>query len=342
MTPSEPNADRRVMITGASGFIGSRLVDRLVGAGQSVTIVLADWVPDSHLIRESSLLSSVNVRVGRVEDFGFLQQVIARDRIDTVYHLAAVATEGAAFGDPLAAFETNIRGTYNLLEACRRSDGQVERVVVASSDKAYGEAAQLPYVETMAMNGRNPYDVSKSCADLLARAYAGSYGLPAAVGRYGNVFGPGDLDYSRLIPGTIRRLHNDEAPLVKKPADGEFARDYLYIEDAVDSYLAMSDGLDARVAVGQAYNFAMGVPRSPLHVVNELRRLMGKEHLAPHIVEPRHGEILHQHISIDKARRQLGWAPKWSLADGLIESVGWYSRHLAGGVAGFDRLASGI
>ena len=243
-----------------------------------------------------------------------------------------------AVGIAAAGFEFDLGLRRHLLRVAGVRLGSA----VASSDKAYGDVAQLPYVETMPMNGQNPYDVSKSCADLLARAYASSYGVLAVVGRYGNVSGPGDLDYSRLIPGTIRRLHNDEAPLVKKPVDGEFARDYLYIEDAVDSYLAMSDGLDAGVAVGQAYNFAMGVPRSPLHIVNELRRLMGKEYLAPNIVEPRHDEILHQHISIDKAREQLGWSPRWSFADGLIESVGWYTRHLADDLAALDRLAGGI
>ncbi len=320
----------RSLVTGASGFVGSRLVARLVAAGEPVTVLLAEREPDSELIR-SGLIDRVSVCEGRLEDFALIERTVREGGFETVYHLAAVAQQDAAFADPLRAFEANIRGTYHLLEACRRAGGSVKRVLVASSDKAYGEGGQLPYLESMAMNGLNPYDVSKSCADLLARSYHQSYGLPVAVGRYGNTFGPGDRNLSRLIPGTVRRLLARQSPVIKRPGGRDFTRDFLYIEDSVESYFAMAAGLDRGVAGGEAYNFAMGASYSTTYIVERIQRLMAAENLEPQVIEPPHPEIMHQQVSNTKAREQLGWAPRWTLEDGLVPTVAWYTEFLARG-----------
>ena len=318
----------RSLVTGASGFVGSRLVARLAAAGAAVTVLLAEWEPDSELIR-SGVIDRVEVCKGRLEDFELIERTVRLGGFETVYHLAAVAQQDAAFADPLRAFEANIRGTYHVLEACRRAAGSVKRVLVASSDKAYGDGARLPYDESMAMNGLNPYDVSKSCADLLARSYHASYGVPVAVGRYGNTFGPGDRNFSRLIPGTVRRLLAGQSPVIKRPGGQDFSRDFLYIEDSVESYFAMAAGIDRGVAGGEAYNFAMGVSYSPTRIVEQLQRLMGAEHLVPQVIEPPHEEILHQQVSNTKARDRLGWAPRWTMEDGLAATVAWYTDLLA-------------
>jgi CDP-glucose 4,6-dehydratase len=321
-------ARRRALVTGASGFVGAHLVKRLLDEGTEVVTLLADWHPDSMLVA-TKLIDHIRVHVGGVEDFDLLNKVVRAEGIDTVFHLAATAVEGAAFAHPLRAFEVNIRGTYNLLEACRANLDQVARVVVASSDKAYGDVPQLPYTEDMPMAGKHPYDVSKSCADLISRCYHISFGLPVAVGRFGNIFGPGDLNYSRLVPGTIRRLLGGERPVVRVAAAGEFSRDFLYVADAVDAYLAMCDGLDSGVAAGEAFNFSLGCSLSPLWVVQEIQRLMDRQDLEPEFELQGRGEVVQQQIANDKAVHLLGWIPKRVLVDGLLETIAWYYERLA-------------
>lgn len=318
---------RRVLITGATGFVGSALAAHCVERGDHTAVLVSDWNRNSNLIR-TGLLDKAEVCIGHLDDYDRLASIIKAAGVDTVYHLAAIAQEGIALRDPWRMFEANVRGTYNLLEACRRTDGQVQRVAVASSDKAYGPVDTLPYTEDMPMNGQNPYDVSKSCTDLIARSYWHTYQLPVAVGRYANIFGPGDLNYSRLIPGSIRRMTNGEPAVIRRPVTGEFRRDFLYIDDAVNSYLAMSDGLDNGAARGHAYNFAMGVSYTPHDIVTELRHLMGTQHLKPQIADQLVGEIPQQHVAIDKAARELGWKPEWTLPEGLSASVDWYTHHL--------------
>lgn len=320
---------RRALVTGASGFVGAHLVARLLGEGTEVVTLLADWKPESLLFR-TGMIDQVRVHVGGVEDFDLVDKVIRGERVDTVFHLAATAVEGVAFERPLGAFEVNIRGTYNLLEACRANANQVARVVVASSDKAYGDVPRLPYTEDMPMAGRHPYDVSKSCADLISRSYHSSFGMPVTIGRFGNIFGAGDVNYSRLVPGTIRRLLDGEAPVVRVATQGEFSRDFLYVADAVDAYLAMSDGLDSGVAEGEGFNFAMGHSLSPERVVRDIQRLMGREEIEPRLEPQGHGEIVNQQIANDKAERLLGWVPRHTLAEGLAETIAWYQEHLAG------------
>jgi CDP-glucose 4,6-dehydratase len=319
----------RILVTGASGFMGSWLAEHLVQRGASVVNLLSQWDPRGRFVR-SGIIHQVENVVGSVEDYCLLERLIAERGVDTVFHLAAISLEGRAFEAPHLALEVNVRGTYNILEACRKNADTVRRVIVASSDKAYGDSPVLPYTEDLPLRGRHPYDVSKSCADLIAHAYAHSYGLPVTIGRFGNIYGGGDLNWSRLIPNTLRRLLAGEPPLVRVPARGDFMRDFLYVRDAVGAYMAMFHGLDDGVARGQAFNFAMGGSWTVLEVVRMLQRLLLREDLEPHVIPAAHGEIFHQQVSAQKARRLLGWAPHYSLEEGLEETAAWYRQYLDG------------
>jgi CDP-glucose 4,6-dehydratase len=312
-----------ILITGASGFVGASLTARLLDAGAEVTTILATWEPHSYFVSSGMIHHTTNV-IGSIEDYDTLQRTILGHKIDTVIHLAAVAVEGKAFQAPRQAFEVNIRGTYNLLEACRLHADLVQRVIVASSDKVYGDSATLPYVEDMALLGRHPYDVSKVCGDVLAQSYAHSYGLPIVIGRFGNIFGGGDVNWSRLIPGTIRLLLMDKPPVLRVHPHGSFRRDFLYIQDTVDAYIAMLEALNDPAIHGHAFNFALGESWSVAEVIQEIRRLLGKEHLVPQIVIATHGEILQQHMAIHKASQLLHWTPRYAFTTGLAETVEWY------------------
>lgn len=325
----EQFSGRSVFVTGASGFMGTWLTRRLVDAGAHVVTLLNHYAPDS-LYVSSGLINRVTNIPGNLTDFAAIEKLIRDYRIDTVLHLAAVAIEGHVFADPLTGFEANIRGTYHILEACRRNADIVRRVVVASSDKAYGDSPILPYTEDMPLLGRNPYDCSKSCADLLAKSYHHSFGLPVAVGRFGNIYGGGDLNFSRLIPGSIRRIRVGESPMIKVPPQGEFMRDFLYVEDAVDSYLAMAVALDRKEVQGEAFNFAMGEHYTPSEVARELLVLMNKPDLPLNIVRQDHSEIFHQHVSSTKARTLIGWKPQHTFRQGLQKTLDWYLNYLNG------------
>ncbi|HOE65580.1 MAG TPA: GDP-mannose 4,6-dehydratase [Candidatus Hydrogenedentes bacterium] len=318
--------DRRVLVTGATGLVGSWLTRALLEQGAYVVALVRDWDPQSELIR-SGLIRRVSVVSGCLEDYSAIERAINDHETDTVFHLAAQAIVGAALRSPLPTFETNIRGSYNLLEACRRLDGIVKRVVVASSDKAYGDSDVLPYTEDMPPRGRHPYDVSKSCTDLLAHTYANTYGLPVVVARCGNIYGGGDLNWSRIVPGTIRCLMRREAPIIR--SDGRFTRDYVYVKDAAAAYLAMAEGLDRAEVRGQAYNFGPEKPLTVLEIVDALRRLMQREDLAPVILNAAKAEIRDQYLCSDKAKRDLGWTPQYSLEDGLRETIAWYTEFLS-------------
>ena len=230
--------DHHILITGASGFVGTALTKHLLDEGAHITTLLAVWEPQSYFVSSGMLYQTQNI-LGSIEDYELVEQVIADQQIDTVIHLAAVAVEGQALHSPRHAFDINIRGTYNLLEACRTHSHLVKRILVASSDKVYGDSPLLPYTEEMALWGRHPYDVSKVCTDVLAQSYASSYRLPVVIGRFGNIFGGGDLHWSRLIPGTIRRLLRNEPPVIRVHPQGHFRRDFLYIKDVVRAYMAL-------------------------------------------------------------------------------------------------------
>ena len=293
----------------------------LLDAGASVTALVRDWDPQSELIR-SRTVERTSVVHGAVEDIAAIERALVEHEIDTVFHLAAQTIVGAARRSPLATFEANIRGTYNVLEAFRRQWDQIARVVVASSDKAYGASDQLPYTESMPPRGRYPYDVSKSCADLIAQSYHETYGLPAAVARCGNIYGGGDLNWSRVVPGTIRSLHFGERPVLR--SDGASTRDYVYVEDAVAAYLRLAERLDQPEIRGEAFNFGPSEPRTVCDVVGALQRLMCREDLAPDIRNAAPGEIRHQYLSAEKAQRMLAWRPRYSFDTGLERSVAWY------------------
>lgn len=243
---------RRVFITGGSGLLGSRLIQQLYGQGADVICLLRDWVPQSELI-SSRLIEKITIVRGDVCDQVLLERVLGEYEIATVFHLAAQTIVGVANRNPISTFETNIQGTWHMMEACRRSPC-IEQIILASSDKAYGDQEVLPYNESTPLQGRHPYDVSKSCADLIAQSYAHTFGLPVAVTRCGNFFGGGDLNWNRIVPGTIRSILNNEAPIIR--SDGSLIRDYIYIADGASAYILLAEKLAGDPSlVGQAFNF---------------------------------------------------------------------------------------
>jgi CDP-glucose 4,6-dehydratase len=314
--------DRPVFITGCTGLVGSWLTKYLLAEGAHVVGLVRDWVPKSNLVLEGNIDRIVLVR-GSVEDYSLIERALNEYEIDTVFHLAAQTIVGIANRNPLSTFETNIKGTWNVLEAVRRVPC-VSRVIVASSDKAYGDQEVLPYTETTPLEGRHPYDVSKSCTDLLSISYHKSYKLPVCVTRCGNFFGGGDLNFNRIVPGTIRSVHNGQRPVIR--SDGKFIRDYIYVEDAALAYAALAEGMDDRSIHGEAFNFSNENQVTVRGIVDEILRLMDAEHLKPIIQNKAKNEIKHQYLSARKARKLLGWKPQFTLEEGLGRTVDWYRR----------------
>jgi CDP-glucose 4,6-dehydratase len=317
-------AQRRVLVTGATGFIGSWLVKELLARGAAVVALVMDDDPQSQFFRDGDSRKTTVVS-GRLEDRTALQRAVNVQETDTVFHLGAQTLVGPAQRAPWETFESNIRGTYNLLEVCRLHSGLVRRVVVASSDKAYGEQSRLPYLESMPLEGRAPYEVSKSCADLLAQSYFRTYRLPVAIARCGNVYGGGDLNWSRIVPGTIRSLLRGERPVLR--SDGTFKRDYVYVKDVVQAYLLLAEQLDRKAVAGESFNFGPNRPLTVLAMVAAISRLL-ESRLKPDIRRSARGEIIHQYLSSRKAARVLGWRPAYALEDGLQETIAWYRRLL--------------
>ena len=318
--------DRPVLVTGATGLLGGWLVEALLARGAHVVGLVRDGVPRSRLVAER-VVDRIDVVRGDVTDYACVERALAEYEIECVFHLAAQAVVGTANRSPLSTFETNVRGTWNVLEACRRQPS-VQRVVVASSDKAYGDQEHLPYDETTPLQGRHPYAVSKSAADLIAQSYWTSFGLRVAITRCGNLFGGGDLNWSRLVPGTIRSVLRDSAPVIR--SSGRLIRDYIYVEDAVDAYLAAADVLAEGDAVaGQGLNISYERPQSVLEMVERILTLMGRPDLSPTILDEATNEIAEQHLDATRARKLLGWAPRVALDEGLARTIAWYRRLLA-------------
>jgi CDP-glucose 4,6-dehydratase len=315
---------KRVLVTGASGLVGSWLVKYLVEAGARVVALVRDRDPQSELFR-GGLESRIAIVNGALESYRDVERALVEHDVDTVFHLGAQTIVGAALRSPLATFEANIRGTYNLLEACRVHGQTVRRVVVASSDKAYGSADRLPYTETMPPAGKFPYDVSKSCADLIAQSYFHSYGLPVAIARCGNIFGGGDLNWSRIVPGTIRSLHRGEAAVIR--SDGTYTRDYVYVTDAVRAYIAIAEALPA--VAGEAFNFGPARPYRAREIVDALRGMMKRGDEEPLVLSEAKAEIRDQFLDSAKAERVLGWKPRYTLEQGLEECIAWYEAYFA-------------
>jgi CDP-glucose 4,6-dehydratase len=320
--------ERVVLVTGASGLVGSWLCRRLLAEGAQVVALVRDWNPQRELIRSGDV-GRCSVVSGRLEDFGTLERALTAFEVDTVFHLGAQAIVGTALRSPLATLETNLMGTANVLEACRLRRDRVARVVVASSDKAYGTAAVLPYTEVMPPLGRAPYDVSKSCTDLLSQAYAATYGLPIAIARCGNIYGGGDLNWSRIVPGTIRSVLEGRAPQLR--SDGTFTRDYLHVDDVVEAYLALADQADREGVRGEAFNFSPEEALSVLDLVSRILEALDRTDLRPVIQDQARGEIRDQYLDASKARRVLGWQPTVPLREGLARTVAWYRGFLGAG-----------
>ena len=313
--------DRTVLVTGCTGLLGSWLTEVLSRYGANVVGLVRDQVPQSRLV-QSGGISRINVVWGEVEDYPLLERIINEYQVQTVFHLAAQTIVGIANASPLSTFETNVRGTWNLLEACRNSSW-VENIVVASSDKAYGEHPQLPYSEDAPLIGRHPYDVSKSCADLIAQAYFSSYQLPVCITRFGNLFGPGDLNFNRLIPGTIRSALRGEAPVIR--SNGKFSRDYIYVEDAADAYTLVAKKMASEPKLaGNAFNFSYEAPLSAVEVVSKILKEMNQGNLKTQILDIAQNEIPHQYLSSKKAREMLDWQPRFHFEQGISRTVPWY------------------
>ncbi|MEE9421521.1 MAG: GDP-mannose 4,6-dehydratase [Gammaproteobacteria bacterium] len=323
--------NHNVFITGASGLLGSSMVEELLGKGANVTCLVRDWVYGSKLL-ESDYLAKCNIVRGELVDYDLLLRAINEYEIDTVFHLGAQTIVGTASRSPLSTFEANIKGTWNILEACRQCSQKIERVLVASSDKAYGSHADLPYTEKTPLVGRFPYDVSKSCTDLISMSYFHTYQTPVAITRCGNLFGAGDLNFNRLIPGTIKSALNNEAPIIR--SDGKFVRDYFYVKDAVDAYLCLAEKMPDQTFTGEDFNFGTETPLSVIQLVDEILQAMGKNELVPEILNQASHEIREQFLDCTKAKTMLGWQPTRTLKDGLTETIVWYKAWLGKNNAG--------
>lgn len=318
--------DRPTLVTGATGLVGSWLVRSLTAARADVVCLMRDWVPQSELAR-TGLLEHVKVVRGDVYDQALLERILGEHEIDTVIHLAAQTIVTIANRNPVSTFETNIRGTWALLEACRRSP-RVKQIVLASSDKAYGDHDQLPYDEETPLQGLHPYDVSKSCADLIAQTYAVTYGLPLAITRCGNFYGGGDLNWNRIVPGTIRSVLRGHRPVIR--SDGLYIRDYFYVEDGAAAYMLLAEQLAERPDLsGQAFNFSNEIQVTVLELVQQILGLMDTS-LKPDVRNEATNEIRHQYLSAAKARRLLNWTPMFSLTTGLKRTIDWYRTFLRG------------
>jgi CDP-glucose 4,6-dehydratase len=312
--------DRPTFITGGTGLVGSWLVKRLIDAGADVVCLVRDWVPQSEMVRKG-WIEQVKVVRGDIRDHEVLERTLGEFEIDTVLHLAAQTIVTIANRNPISTFETNIAGTWNLLEACRRSP-RVKQIVVASSDKAYGDQEVLPYDESTPLQGQHPYDVSKSAADLVAYTYAKSFDLPVAITRCGNFYGGGDLNWNRIIPGTIRSILRGQCPVIR--SDGEYIRDYFYVEDGAAAYMLLAEQLAARPELkGQAFNFSNEIQVSVREIVNRILKAMNSN-LSPEIRNEVSNEIRHQYLSAEKARRELQWRPMFGLDEGLQRTIDWY------------------
>lgn len=317
--------DRPTFVTGGTGLVGSWLIRRLAAAGADVVCLVRDWVPQSELAR-TGLIERVKVVRGDIRDQALLEATLGEYEVDTVIHLAAQTIVGIANRNPVSTFASNIEGTWALLEACRRSP-LVKQIVVASSDKAYGDQEQLPYAEDTPLQGRHPYDVSKSCADLIAQSYATTYDLPVAITRCGNFYGGGDLNWNRIVPGTIRSVVRGERPVIR--SDGNFVRDYFYVEDGAAAYMLLAECLAQRADLhGEAFNFSNELQITVLDLVRRVLALLGSD-LEPEVRNEASHEIRHQYLSAAKARSVLGWSPLFSLDSGLQRTAAWYGEFLA-------------
>jgi CDP-glucose 4,6-dehydratase len=319
---------RSVLVTGSEGFLGSWMVKDLRERGAFVVGLAREHSAGAPRIADSAAQPDVVVR-GSIVDYALLLRTLKEHEIEAVLHLAAQAIAGTAFQNPLPTFDTNIRGTWQLLEACRQAS-TIKRILVASSDKAYGPADGMPYVEETPLLARTPYEVSKSCADMIAQTYHVSYGLPVCITRAANFYGGGDLNFSRIVPGTIRSALSGKAPVLR--SDGTMIRDYIYVRDVTAAYLLLAQAMDDQKHWGKAYNFSLELQLSVLDMTQKILVAVGRSDLKPIILNEAKAEIPVQYLSSARARRELGWKPQFMLDDSLIETVDWYKHYLASAV----------
>jgi len=312
--------NKNIFVTGASGFLGSWLIKELLSFGARITVIIRDYEAHSNFY-QFGFDKKVNIVNGDLINFLLLSRIFNEYEIDTCFHLAAQPLVPTANRSPLSTFESNIRGTWNVLEAARKNPLK-PKVVIASSDKAYGSSNNLPYTENQLLKGDYPYDVSKSCTDILAQSYYKTYKLPVTISRCGNFYGGGDTNWSRIVPGTFKSIIFNENPIIR--SDGKLIRDYFFVKDVVSAYLALGEGMDDESIHGEAFNFGTETPISVIDLVNNMINISGKKNLKPEILGKNHGEILEQYLSSKKAYRVLGWSPKYSLEHGLIQSFEWY------------------
>ncbi len=316
---------RHVFVTGATGLLGSWLTAELLQRGATVICLVRDWIPESAAVSSGTLARCRIVR-GELEDHDLLLRVLNEHEVDSIFHLGAQTIVGTASRSTISTFEANIRGTWSLLEAARLLGNRIERIIVASSDKAYGAHERLPYTEDTPLIGRFPYDVSKSCADLIAQSYFHSFGLPVAITRCGNLYGGGDLNFNRLVPGTIRSAIRGESPVIR--SDGSFVRDYFFVRDAVDAYLQLAERVPGDGFTGEAFNFGTETPMTVLELAERLLSATGRPDLPLTVLGNATNEIPRQYLDCSKARQRMGWQPRHNLAESLAETIAWYRDYL--------------
>jgi CDP-glucose 4,6-dehydratase len=319
--------DKSVLVTGATGLVGSWLINELLKKEARITALILDSDPSSQLMRSGDI-EKISVVNGNLSNYQDVTRAMFTNECSTVIHLGAQTIVGTALLDPLSTFESNIKGSWNVLEAARQSKGLVKAVVVASSDKAYGESDNLPYTEEQALHGDGPYDVSKSCTDLLAQSYGNTYDLPITVARCGNIYGGGDLNWSRIVPGTIRDLVAGRQPVLR--SDGTFVRDYVHVDDVVSGYLQLAQVSQSKDLNGEAYNFSRDEPLSVMELYKQICQSTVGEYVEPKVLNKAKSEIKDQHLNSAKAKESLGWASNVSLESGLVRTVDWYKQYLAG------------
>jgi len=321
--------EKRVLVTGATGVVGLNLTNRLQEYGAETVALVRDWVPRARLLGEwLSGNAGVTLVRGELEDYNLVLRTLAEYEIQYVFHLGAQTIVQVGNRSPLTTFKANIEGTWNLLEAARvlnQYSADIKAVCVASSDKAYGSNPNLPYREDMPLEGEHPYDVSKSCTDLLSRSYGKTYGLPVSVARMGNIYGPGDLNFNRIVPGTIWSVLEGRNPEIR--SDGTPVREYFYVEDAVSAYLTMAEKMESHRLSGEAFNFSSGEKFTVLEAVEKIIGAVGSD-ATPVVADTSRHEIQDQYLSIDKAKAVLGWEPRYSFDDGLVPTVAWYQEIL--------------
>ena len=314
--------DKNVLVTGASGFIGSSVAKELVERGAKVVTIIRD-IKNQNSIDALGIKDKITILIGNLIDLETVERSMNEYEIDTCFHIAAQAIVGSANRAPLSTFESNIKGTWNILETCRLSK-TIKRAIIASSDKAYGQQKILPYTEESPLLGYYPYDASKACADLLSTSYFKAYQVPLAIARNANTYGPADLNFNRIIPETIKSIIEGKQPVIR--SDGTPERDYIFIKDSVNAYLTLAENVHRPDVVGQAFNFGSGTPINVIELYNKIIKLMGKD-IKPKILGEGKNEIDRQFLDSSKANKILNWNPKFNLDEGLKNTIEWYKEH---------------